>query len=230
MLDIICEHCGRTLKIPEEYLGQKGKCNHCQGEITVLVAPLKFSAEAIQAAAESDQEKPSIVVPWLEERGKAPMNVKGVLAALGGLLFFGAWLLVTVPIAVVIILGSAWASSTLLPWFSVLTRIAFGLVVFVFLPLAIPRATRPFSIAALFISSYVFGATLWMESLLLTFLLWGAGAVFIGWLTFVGCAPIGMLATLLNGMWGPLIELVLLTIMTFASRFGAWSLTTTLEG
>jgi len=39
MLDIICEHCGRALKIPEKYLGQRGKCNHCQGVITVTVAP-----------------------------------------------------------------------------------------------------------------------------------------------------------------------------------------------
>jgi len=50
MLDVVCTHCGKTLKIPEEYRGQKGKCNHCQGEITVAVAPLKFSAEVIEAA------------------------------------------------------------------------------------------------------------------------------------------------------------------------------------
>jgi len=57
VLDVTCEHCGKILKIPEEYLGQRGRCNRCHGVITVTVAPLKFSAEAIQAAAESEQEQ-----------------------------------------------------------------------------------------------------------------------------------------------------------------------------
>jgi len=122
------------------------------------------------------------------------------------------------------------ASAKLLPWFSVLTWIAFALVVFILLPLAIPRATRRFSSVALFVASYVFGATLWMEGLLLTLAIWGGVAVFIGlFLAGVGVVPIAMLATLLKGMWAPLVELVLLTIMTFGTRIGAMSLATSLE-
>lgn len=143
----------------------------------------------------------------------------------------GAILLVGGAIASVFIFGSAWASSKLLPWFSVFTWIAFALVVFIFLPLAIPRATRGFSSVALFIASYVFGATLWMEGLLLTLFIWGLGAVFIGlFIAGIGVVPIAMLATLLKGMWGQLVELVLLTIMTFGSRIGAMSLAESLEG
>jgi len=159
------------------------------------------------------------------------MNAKEVLAGIGGLLIMGAMLLVGLTIGAVFIFGSAWASSKLLPWFSVLTWLAFGLVVFVFLPLSIPRATRGFSSVALLILSYVFGATLWMEGLLLTLFIWGLGAVFVGlFIAGVGVVPIAILATLIKGMWGPLIELVLLTIMTFASRFGALSLAESLEG
>jgi hypothetical protein len=159
------------------------------------------------------------------------MNAKDVLAGLGGLLIMGAILLAGVAIGAVFIFGSAWASSKLLPSFSILTWIAFGLVVFVLLPLAIPRATRGFSSVALFIASYVFGATLWMEGLLLTLFIWGLGAVFIGlFIAGVGVVPIAMLATLLKGMWGSLIELVLLTIMTFGSRIGAMSLAESLDG
>lgn len=159
------------------------------------------------------------------------MNAKEVLAGIGGFLIMGAILLVGATIGAVFIFGSAWASSKLLPCFSALTWIAFGLVVFVFLPLAIPRATRGFSSAALLISSYVFGATLWMDGLLLTLFIWGLGAVFVGlFIAGVGVVPIAMLATLIKGMWGPLIELVLLTIMTFATRIGALSLAETLEG
>ena len=106
----------------------------------------------------------------------------------------------------------------------------FALVVFVILPLAIPKVTRGFSTVALLIASYIFGATLWMEGLLLTLLIWGAGAVFIGlFLAGVGVVPIAMLATLLKGMWGSLVELLLLTIVTFGSRAGAISLGDSLD-
>jgi len=108
------------------------------------------------------------------------MNVKEMLASLGGFLILGAFILVFGAIVSVFIFGTAWASIKLFPWFSVLTWIVFGLVVFVFLPLAIPKSTRSFSSVALFISSYIFGATLWMEGLLLTLFIWGPTAVFIG--------------------------------------------------
>ena len=158
------------------------------------------------------------------------MSAKSTLAGLGVVLIVGLLMIVGIAIGAVFILGSAWASSKLLPWFSILTWVAFGLVVVVFLPLAIPRSTRGFSSIALFVASYVFGATLWMEGLLLTLSLWGLGAVFVGLFMFgVGVVPIAMLATLLKGLWAPFIELLLLTIMTFASRIGALSLVKSLE-
>lgn len=49
------------------------------------------------------------------------MNVKDTLAGLGGLLIMGTSLVVGLAIAGVFIFGAAWASSKLLPWFSVLT-------------------------------------------------------------------------------------------------------------
>ena len=159
------------------------------------------------------------------------MDLKDTLTGLGGLLITGAFFVVALAIGGVFIFGAAWASTKLLPWFSVLTWVAFGIVVFILLPLAIPKATRGFSSVALFVSSYVFGATLWMEGLLFTLAIWGVGAVFIGlFLAGVGVVPIAMLATLLKGMWSPFVELVLLTIMTFGSRIGAMSLAESLEG
>ena len=73
------------------------------------------------------------------------MNVKEMLSGLGGLLIMAALVFVGITIGAIFIFGAAWASTKLLPWFSILTWIAFGLVVFVILPLAIPRATRGFS-------------------------------------------------------------------------------------
>ena len=59
MLSITCEHCQRTLQVRDEYLGQSGRCNYCGGRITVLVAPLRFSAETIAAEAKQEAEKAS---------------------------------------------------------------------------------------------------------------------------------------------------------------------------
>ena len=158
------------------------------------------------------------------------MSAKEVLSALGGFLILGVVSLVGITIAAVFFLGAGWASSKLLPIFSILSWVAFAVVVFVILPLAIPRATRGFASVVLFVASYVFGATLWMEGLLLTLSIWGLVAVFIGlFFAGVGIVPIAMLATLIKGMWWQLLELVLLTIMTFGSRVGAVSLAESLE-
>ncbi len=130
-----------------------------------------------------------------------------------------------------LIFGAAWASSKLLPLFHVFTAFALVLILFIVLPLAIPRRTRATASVALFLASYVFGATLWMEGLLFTLLTWGPFAVFLGLFMFgVGVVPIAMLATLLKGMWHPLIDLVLLTTMTFGSRIIALRTAASLEG
>ena len=69
-----------------------------------------------------------------------------------------------------------------------------------------------------------------MVAFLYTLSIWGFVALFIGlFLLGVGVVPVAMLATLLNGMWMPLISLLLLTIMTIASRAGALSLAMSLE-
>jgi len=52
MLDVRCKHCGRTLRIPEEYLGLWGTCTHCKGRICVMVEPVEACPVAIQAQEE----------------------------------------------------------------------------------------------------------------------------------------------------------------------------------
>ncbi len=128
------------------------------------------------------------------------------------------------------IYGAGWVSSVLLPWFGILSAIAIGLTIFVILPLAIPRATRSFASVALFIASYVFGITLWMHGLLLTLVLWGPFAVFVGlFMAGVGVIPIAMLASVFNGMWAEFWGLVLTLIMTFAARAGSMSLAESID-
>jgi hypothetical protein len=61
--------------------------------------------------------------------------------------------------------------------------------------------------------------------LLLTYVIWGGFAVFIGlFLAGVGVVPVAMLATLLKGLWGPFGILIGLTILTFGTRIFGLSL------
>jgi hypothetical protein len=153
------------------------------------------------------------------------VSARSILRSLGESVFGLAVFFILCGILTVFIFGAAWASSKLLPIFSVLTWIGVALTVAVFLPLMIPKATRGFSAIALLIVSYIFGATLWMEGLLLTLSIWGGLAAIIGiMLAGIGVIPMAMIATLINGMWGPFLELLILTIATFGARIAALSI------
>lgn len=158
------------------------------------------------------------------------MNVKETLGAIGGLALMLAIAAVGIAIVIAFILGGVWVSKHLLPWLTVISFVVFAIVIFVLLPLAIPRATRGFSSISMLIASYVFGATLWMFGLLLTYFTWGIVAVIIGLVFFgVGVVPIALLATLFKGMWGPFFTLILLAIATYGCRIGAMSLAESLD-
>lgn len=145
-------------------------------------------------------------------------RLKGVGGVLLGILIFFALL----AIPALFIVGAEWLSERLLPWFVLASILAFALVILVLMPLSAFRRSRGFAAVAILIASYVFGATVWMEGLLLTMALWGTFAVVVGlFFAGVGVVPIAMLATLLKGMWGNLAELVLLTVITFGTRFYA---------
>jgi len=107
-----------------------------------------------------------------------------------------------------------------------LSSLTLGFNIVILLPLALIPPTRPWAGLGFFISSYVFGLTGWFMGLLLTWILWGGLAVFIGlFIMGVGVVPIGMLATLFNGMWVELGLLVLAVILTFRLRVLGMTLT-----
>lgn len=140
----------------------------------------------------------------------------------------GTWLLGIVAILAILaipalfLVGAEWLSERLLPWFILVSTLALALVLLVVLPLSVFRCCRGFAAIASLVASYVFGATLWMWALLLTLGLWGTWAVVIGlFMMGVGVVPIAMLATLFKGMWSILGQLVVLTVLTFGTRFYA---------
>lgn len=140
----------------------------------------------------------------------------------------GTWLLGIVGLLAILaipalfLVGAEWLSERLLPWFILASTLALGFVLFVVLPLSVFIRCRGFAAIASLVASYVFGATLWMWALLLTLALWGTWAVVIGlFMMGVGVVPIAMLATLFKGMWSILAQLVVLTVLTFGTRFYA---------
>ncbi len=37
MIKFQCPHCKHLLKVPAEYLGTSGKCNHCGKKVTIRI-------------------------------------------------------------------------------------------------------------------------------------------------------------------------------------------------
>lgn len=147
-------------------------------------------------------------------------KLKSIGAIAGGLLIC----LVALGIIGLLIDGAGWVTDRLFPWFVRASALALVLLIIVFLPLSVIRASRAFAAVAILCVSYVLGATLWMQGFLTTLHIWGAGAVIIGiCLLGVGVVPIAMLAALFHGLWAQLGGLIVLVVLTFGSRiFSMW--------
>lgn len=118
------------------------------------------------------------------------------------------------------LLGGVWLSERVYPWLVLIATLAFFVTILIFLPLALFRRTRGFAGTSTYFASYVFGLTLWVLGLLVSYTLWGVFGVLAGLLLGgIGVVPIAMLACLFNGLWPTLGELALLAAITFGSRF-----------
>jgi len=158
------------------------------------------------------------------------MKAKEVFGSIAGLAIMLGMMAISVLVLTFFIKGGIWLSQRAMPWAFAISVIAFCIVVFFLLPLAIPRKTRGFSSASIFIASYLFGVTLWMLGLLLSYAIWGWTGVVIGILLGgVGVIPIALLATLIKGIWAAFFLLIGLIIATYACRIGAMHLAASLE-
>lgn len=129
-------------------------------------------------------------------------------------------LIAVIFLLVLVIQGGAWIAGKILPALPIFSGLVLAADIIIFLPLAIFRATRRLAGDGLFVSSYVFGVTLWIWAFLLAYTIWGALAVIIGlFLVGVGVVPIAMLATLLTGQWHNLGILISLLFLTFGIRW-----------
>lgn len=140
----------------------------------------------------------------------------GYIGALFGFLAVMCLLLVF------LIKGGVWVGKYIYPFSVLAAQLAVLASIFIFLPLSFIRRTFGFSSVGLLIASMVMGLAIWVSSLLVTYQIWGAWGVLIG-LVFmgVGVVPIALLATLLNGMWAVLGQLLLSLAIMWAVRIYA---------
>lgn len=141
------------------------------------------------------------------------------LKSIGGIIIGIGIFLGIIFLAMFFIKGGVWLGAIVLPWLSIIMWLVFILNVIIFLPLGIFKKTRSVSAFGFVMSSYVYGLTLWFWALLLTYLIWGTTAVFIGlFIAGMGVVPIAILATALNGEWAITGQIILLLVLTFGSR------------
>jgi uncharacterized protein YecT (DUF1311 family) len=137
--------------------------------------------------------------------------------AMGGAALLSGLFLLALP--VILVFGLTRVSVIVWPWLAPAFFWTLGVSVFILGPLGVIRRTRGFSAAGLMIASYVFGAWLWITSLLLTWALWGGIAVFIGLLVLgIGIVQVALLAALFRAQWWNLLDLVMLIVATFGTR------------
>jgi len=123
-------------------------------------------------------------------------------------------------LGILMIKGAVWVGEYALQWLINFSWIVLAINLFILLPLALFKKTGVVGGIGMFISSYVFGLTLWFLGLLLTYFTWGFTGVFIGlMLGGVGVIPVAMLASIVNGDFLTLLVLVILTALTFGTRF-----------
>jgi hypothetical protein len=141
------------------------------------------------------------------------------LKSLGSSLLGITFLVAFLALAGGIIWGGGWLSSRILPILNVISFFLVPVALVIFVPLGFIRSTRSFAGQCLYLSSYIFGLTLWMTGLVATLQLWGLAATIIGvCLAGIGVVLTAFLASLFKGEWIILANLFLLTFLTFGTR------------
>ena len=147
-----------------------------------------------------------------------------------GCVAYAAFFITSIIIAVIFIAVAARISYLILPWLVLISLIVFLLDIFVVLPLAIFKKTRAISSYGLIISSYIYGLSLWLWSLLITYILWGVTAVYIGIAILgVGVVPFAILASAFHGQWSITAQIILLIFITYGSRIVGLRIAETVE-
>ena len=121
--------------------------------------------------------------------------------------------------------GGVWVADKMLP-----VLVVFSVGVFIFniiacIPLAFFRGTKEFAGKAFFLSSYFYGVVLWLGCLVITFKLWGWIGMVIGLVLLgIGIVPIAVIATVIAGLWGIVLHIIVLVLVIWLTRSVGFSL------
>ncbi len=115
--------------------------------------------------------------------------------------------------------GGVWLGKTILPLLAFIALLVLALDIFVLFPLSMSKRSRSASGAGLFLSSYVYGATAWLWSLVLVDAIWGIGMVIVGVLfAGIGVIPLAIIATSVNSAWGLAGQIIFLVALAYGTR------------
>jgi len=123
-------------------------------------------------------------------------------------------------ILIVLIKNLKWYMETIYPILFTFSEVLFLFSIFVLIPLSLIKITRNISATLLFISTYFWGFMLWTSSFAYT-LIFGSVVVLIVGLLFVGIGvvPVGYFYVIINAEWNLLVNLIMMTVMTFGFRY-----------
>ena len=115
--------------------------------------------------------------------------------------------------------GGAWFADKILPALFIFAVGVFIFNIAVCIPMAFFRRTKEFSGKAFFLSSYFYGALLWLGCLVITFKLWGWFGIVIGLILLgIGLVPIAIIATIIAGLWGIVLHIAALIVIVWVTR------------
>jgi len=115
--------------------------------------------------------------------------------------------------------GVVWVSEKLYPSLLNLAQVTLAVVLCLLLPMAFFTKTRLWSGFGMIIGSYIIGLSLWVLSVLVTIKIWGVGGFLIGLLLSAGTVvPVAFLASVLNGLWSSVGDLLFGVLITLAPR------------
>jgi hypothetical protein len=144
------------------------------------------------------------------------------LTKFGTTVFGIAMFLAVTLLPILYIYGSVLAAAKILPILSVAVVVVLAVCLNIFLPMSLFRFTREASCKGFFVSSYIFGAALWLAGVAVAYDFWGFYGLLIGLIIAgVGVVPVAMLAAALLGEWLEVCGFVLAIVLTFGLRLFA---------
>jgi hypothetical protein len=157
--------------------------------------------------------------PAAESAVRAGRNSEVFAPAASSGLVAGSILLVLCPIPFIFANGPLWAAQRLLPplriigWSALAAHAAILALCLLSKPLRAPACMLSYRL------SYLYGGIAWLSGLVLTYLLWGVGAVLAGIVCLGGgVVTTGLLSTLARGDWRRFLPLLFFVVLTFAAR------------